>query len=293
MDIERRLAKRVRLIPVHNGRRLEDYLRQARTLKIQGSSLYNSHSYVDVTFPQAFVSLSQYKALITQLRTHSSAKEEQHRGSLYKLNQDLLITDQILTEIKSRLSAASASTTPEASIEIASGPKELLVPQELIDEFICLSDMQTEANIETLGILAGTLDDGKLVVKGLVLPKQHGVSDMCECLDDEQLFNALLSRNWMDLGWIHTHPNHNLFLSSVDLHTHACKQQLLPEAIALVWAPQERPSLGVFHLTDTGMSEVMDCKLGGFHPHNSRLFQTAAHVKMTPGLSYSVVPLWH
>lgn len=51
MDIERRLAKRVKPISVDNSRRLEDYLKQARTLKIQGSSLYNSQSYVDVTSP--------------------------------------------------------------------------------------------------------------------------------------------------------------------------------------------------------------------------------------------------
>lgn len=252
--------------------------------------------------------MTQYKSLIEQIRSHSSAKATQYRRSMFELNQDLPHIGQVLTDIRRRLQAACPSEIPSAvtpsrlpsapeiqaveSLRISpTGPKELVVPQELIDEFICLADAQTQAEIETLGILAGTLDDGKLVVKGIVLPKQRGVSDMCECLDDEQLFNELLRRNWMDLGWIHTHPQHALFLSSVDLHTHAYKQQLLPESVAIVWAPTERPSLGVFHLSEVGMSDVMDCKLQGFHPHASRLYETASHVKIVPGLRYSVVNL--
>jgi proteasome lid subunit RPN8/RPN11 len=36
------------------------------------------------------------------------------------------------------------------------------------------------------------------------------------------------------LGWIHTHPDYNAFLSSVDMHNQFLYQCLLPEALAIV-----------------------------------------------------------
>ena len=36
------------------------------------------------------------------------------------------------------------------------------------------------------------------------------------------------------LGWIHTHPDYNAFLSSVDLHNHYLYQCMMPESIAIV-----------------------------------------------------------
>jgi proteasome lid subunit RPN8/RPN11 len=224
---------------------------------------------------------------------------------MFALSQELAAVEQTLSDIKRRLvtdaqpivptaskgGRVPAKAQPTSTPALVSGLKELILPQELVDDFIMQSDRQTAANLETLGILAGVQEGGRLVVKGIVMPSQHGVSDMCECLDDEQLFNELIRRDWMDLGWTHTHPRHPLFLSSVDLHTQACKQQLLPEAIAVVWAPQEQPSLGVFHLTERGMGEVMGCKARGFHPHSSGTFRSAPHVRVTAGLRYSVVNL--
>eukprot|EP00952_Eustigmatos_sp_NYUAD-ZCMA_P005687 24675-Eustigmatos_ZCMA.PRE.1 len=31
------------------------------------------------------------------------------------------------------------------------------------------------------------------------------------------------------LGWIHTHPQHRCFMSSIDVHTHVGYQLMLPE----------------------------------------------------------------
>ena len=42
------------------------------------------------------------------------------------------------------------------------------------------------------------------------------------------------------LGWIHTHPSQSAFLSSVDLHTHFGYQSMMPEAIAIVYAPTHK-----------------------------------------------------
>jgi len=41
----------------------------------------------------------------------------------------------------------------------------------------------------------------------------------------------------MTLGWIHTHPQYDLFLSAVDLHNQIAYQMQLPEAIAIVSSP--------------------------------------------------------
>lgn len=68
---------------------------------------------------------------------------------------------------------------------------------------------------------------------------------------------------------IHTHPTQSIFLSSLDLHTHASYQRLLPEAIAVVCAPHEGPNAyGVFRMTDPpGLEIVLECQdEGAFHP---------------------------
>ena len=36
------------------------------------------------------------------------------------------------------------------------------------------------------------------------------------------------------LGWVHTHPDYNAFLSSVDMHNHYLYQCMMPESIAIV-----------------------------------------------------------
>ena len=36
------------------------------------------------------------------------------------------------------------------------------------------------------------------------------------------------------LGWVHTHPDYNAFLSSVDMHNHYLYQCMMPESVAIV-----------------------------------------------------------
>ncbi|KAJ6580072.1 hypothetical protein DFH09DRAFT_1146441, partial [Mycena vulgaris] len=58
-------------------------------------------------------------------------------------------------------------------------------------------------------------------------------------------------RGLITLGWIHTHPSQSCFMSSVDLHTHASFQCMLPESFAVVCAPKSTPNFGIFRLTDS------------------------------------------
>lgn len=94
----------------------------------------------------------------------------------------------------------------------------------------------------------------------LWLLTQHFVQDVLD---------VQLRENLQCVGWIHTHPRHACFLSSVDLHTSVSYQALLPEAIAVVLAPTDAAlPVGVFQLTPEGVRIVLQCPLRGFHPHD-------------------------
>jgi STAM-binding protein len=102
----------------------------------------------------------------------------------------------------------------------------------------------------------------------LIIPKQTGTPDTCTTENEEDLFDIQDKHDLLTFGWIHvsfifikdtqqskrffniylsfffcnqTHPTQSCFLSSVDLHTHCSYQLMLPEAIAIVCAPSQRP----------------------------------------------------
>ncbi|XP_061356987.1 AMSH-like ubiquitin thioesterase 2 isoform X4 [Gastrolobium bilobum] len=72
------------------------------------------------------------------------------------------------------------------------------------------------------------------------------------------------------LGAFLTHPSQSCFMSSVDLHTQYSYQVMIPEAFAIVLAPNDTSrSCGLFRLTDPdGMNILKNCQEQGFHPHN-------------------------
>lgn len=55
--------------------------------------------------------------------------------------------------------------------------------------------------------------------------------------DEISTFEAQIKYNILTLGWIHTHPQFDVFLSSVDLHNQLGYQSQLKEAIAIVYSP--------------------------------------------------------
>lgn len=76
----------------------------------------------------------------------------------------------------------------------------------------------TNSKIETCGILGGIEKDGKFIVNTLVIPSQTGKSDQCAMTDEMELFEVQIAHSIITIGWIHTHPEYDVFLSSVDLH---------------------------------------------------------------------------
>ena len=87
-----------------------------------------------------------------------------------------------------------------------------------------LLDLQanTRHNIETCGILAGTLhpDEDAFSITSLVIPKQKGEENKVEMFGEEDLCEYIMGKDLMTLGWIHSHPTQTCFLSSIDVHTH-------------------------------------------------------------------------
>lgn len=175
----------------------------------------------------------------------------------------------------------------------------MFLPAGLRIEFLTLAARNTAANLETCGILCGTLVAGALLLTHLVIPAQTSTSDTCDTTEagDAALFDYCDAHRLLVCGWIHTHPSQSCFLSSRDLHTSAAHQVMLPEAIAVVCAPTQTPDYGVFRLTaPPGLRHVLDCRQPGlFHPHSEKNLYTDAlqpgHVVEAPGMGFEVVDL--
>ena len=188
---------------------------------------------------------------------------------------------------------------PSATTESGVPLRPLFLPPTLRTTFLNLAHPNTLQNLETCGILCGTLISSALFITHLIVPDQNSTSDTCDTTEagDNALFDYCDSQSLLVCGWIHTHPTQTCFLSSRDLHTSSGYQVMLPEAIAIVCAPRHNPDWGVFRLTDPpGLKHVLKCERKGlFHPHEERDLYTDAgkpgHVVEGPGLEFQVVDL--
>ena len=185
---------------------------------------------------------------------------------------------------------------PSAYLENGTPLRTIFLPPELRHRFLSIALPNTRANLETCGILCGTLVSNALFISKLVIPDQESTSDTCETINESELFDYVDGEDLMVLGWIHTHPTQTCFMSSRDLHTHGGYQVMMPESIAIVCAPS-KGDWGVFRLTDPpGMKTVLNCtQTGLFHPHAESNIYTDAlrpgHVYEAKGLEFDVVDL--
>jgi STAM-binding protein len=140
------------------------------------------------------------------------------------------------------------------------------IASDLFAVFSEAAAVNTQYNIETCGILCGSSPS---LIDCVLLPPQTGSSDQCECTDEELVLQITLQKGLIPLGWIHTHPQHGCFLSAIDLHTSAAYQCLSPDALAIVIAPTDTAlPVGIFQLSPSGMTRILNCPLRGFHPHD-------------------------
>lgn len=140
---------------------------------------------------------------------------------------------------------ASSDYTFKAAAFAESGAplRTLFLPTELRTRFLSLASSNTQRKLETCGILCGTLISNALFISHLVIPDQVSTSDTCDTTDegDSALFDYVDGEELMVCGWIHTHPTQTCFLSSRDLHTSVGYQVMLPESVAIVCAPSQKP----------------------------------------------------
>ena len=147
--------------------------------------------------------------------------------------------------------------------------RPLLVPKELPATFLRLASANTARNIETCGILVGSIVKGELRCDRILVPRQEGTPDTCTTTHEDEIWDYCAGHDVCTFGWIHTHPSQTCFLSSVDLHTHCGYQSMLDEAVAIVLSPGRTPSQGAFRLSHPhppGLSQVQRCRKKGFHP---------------------------
>lgn len=186
---------------------------------------------------------------------------------------------------------------PSAYLENGAPLRTIFLPPELRTRFLEIAHPNTSRNLETLGILCGTLISNAIFISKLVIPEQESTSDTCESINETTYFDYCDSEDLLVLGWIHTHPTQTCFMSSRDLHTHCGYQVMLPESIAIVCAPSKSPDWGVFRLTDPpGLKHVLGCTRAGlFHPHDENNLYTEAlrpgHVVEATGLEFETVDL--
>ena len=126
-----------------------------------------------------------------------------------------------------------------AYLENGSPLRTIFLPPDLRHQFLSIALPNTRSNLETCGILCGTLISNALFISKLVIPDQESTSDTCETVNEDVLFDYVDGEDLMVLGWIHTHPTQTCFMSSRDLHTHSGYQAMMTESIAIVCAPSK------------------------------------------------------
>jgi STAM-binding protein len=131
---------------------------------------------------------------------------------------------------------------PSAYLENGNPLRTVFLPPTLREKFLEIAAPNTRNNLETCGMLCGTLISNALFVSKVIIPEQESTSDTCETVNESAFFDYCAAEDLMVLGWIHTHPTQTCFMSSRDLHTHCGYQIMMPESIAIVCAPSKSPS---------------------------------------------------
>ncbi|KAE9992576.1 hypothetical protein Vi05172_g11497 [Venturia inaequalis] len=186
---------------------------------------------------------------------------------------------------------------PSAYTESGAPLRTVFINPHLRHDFLRVASSNTAKNLETCGILCGTLISNAFFISKLVIPEQEATSDTCDTVNESALFDYVDQHDLMTLGWIHTHPTQTCFMSSRDLHTHGGYQVQLAESIAIVCAPSKTPDVGVFRLTDPpGLKTILGCRATGlFHPHDvDNIYCDATrpgHVAELEGLEFELVDL--
>lgn len=163
--------------------------------------------------------------------------------------------------------------------------KPIQFPQNLLTSFIQTAWTCAKEN-EFMGWITGKLEPMKgggkkgkdvaktepmVVVNGLFIPKQQAdQTNVWEAADSDppfQMVEFMQESESVVVGWIHSHPTFEAFLSSIDMHTQYSLQKDLPQAFAIV--VDQKKDCRVMRLSAAGMETIAACSEhpGTFHEH--------------------------
>lgn len=91
------------------------------------------------------------------------------------------------------------ATKPSLSF-VDGGLRTVRIPEDTMQKFLDVSKANTLKNVETCGILAGSLKQQQLLVTHVILPKQSGTSDSCNTHNEEEIFEIQDQLNLITLG---------------------------------------------------------------------------------------------
>jgi len=171
--------------------------------------------------------------------------------------------------------------------------RDVQFPEPLLNTFIDSAWSNSPTN-EFMGRLTGKvtfMGKGKdrkevVLIDGLFLPKQTGDQwNVWEPADDQiphQMLTYIQETESNVIGWVHSRPTFDSFLSSVDLHTQHMLQREQPLAVAIVI--DKNKEARVMRITDTGMKVISSCEQDPttFHKHD------ASHEEMVVDLPHFV-----
>uniref|UniRef100_A0A6N2KCT3 MPN domain-containing protein n=1 Tax=Salix viminalis TaxID=40686 RepID=A0A6N2KCT3_SALVM len=140
----------------------------------------------------------------------------------------------LIPEMPPQVSEAMDVSSPD-DLVCSKSPLQLHISTTLMENFMKMAKRNTDKNLETCGVLAGSLKNRKFYVTALIIPKQESTSDSCQTTNEEEIFEVQDKRSLFPLGWIHTHPTQSCFMSSIDVHTHYSYQIMLPKRLPLSW----------------------------------------------------------
>ncbi|MFW9995801.1 MAG: helicase HerA domain-containing protein [Candidatus Odinarchaeota archaeon] len=143
----------------------------------------------------------------------------------------------------------SKEETDDVSRNDGNTVSEVILPAEEYRKFLQFSlkhampSKQDEKGKEVVGLLLGKFERNLATISEIYLGNEGTVSTV-ELQDNSFISKAMKDRESKQggqveygVGWIHSHPNMGLFLSSTDLSTHKNYEKLDSRAVALVIDP--------------------------------------------------------
>lgn len=113
---------------------------------------------------------------------HTSSKEEiSHTESLDR--------STTASPAQQDLKPSTFTFKPSAYLENGTPLRTIFLPPSLRHRFLSIALPNTRANLETCGILCGTLISNALFISKLVIPEQESTSDTCETVNESDLFD--------------------------------------------------------------------------------------------------------